>query len=112
MRIEKELPNAVNAASQDPHGRPRVIYEKVNELALEPFVAPDPLRPIYDDEIQLVCWMAIFVYSNCEYLRTYKASSWSEKSRMGAEMVTTNEINFEDFHSQWAVEFFGAGNRS
>ena len=53
--------NAVNAASQDPHEKSRVIYEKVNELALEPFVAPDPLPPIYDDEIQLVCWMAISV---------------------------------------------------
>ena len=61
MRIERELRNAVNAASQDPHEKSRVIYEKVNELALEPFVAPDPLPPIYDDEIQLVCWMAISV---------------------------------------------------
>jgi hypothetical protein len=59
MRIERELRNAVNAASQDPNERSRVIYEKVKELALEPFVAPDPLPPIDDDEIQLVCWMAI-----------------------------------------------------
>lgn len=28
-------------------------------MGLQPFEAPDPLPPIEEDEVKLVCWMAI-----------------------------------------------------
>ena len=34
--------------------------EKVEDLGLQPFEAPDPLPPLEaEDEIKLVCWMVI-----------------------------------------------------
>jgi hypothetical protein len=35
------------------------LVEKVRELGLQPFVQPEPLPVIDEDEIALVCWMAI-----------------------------------------------------
>jgi hypothetical protein len=32
---------------------------KVKELGLQPFVQPDPLPVIEEDEIVLICWMAV-----------------------------------------------------
>ena len=39
--------------------RAKAIVEKVEEIGLEPFHAPDPLPPIDPDQIHLICWMAI-----------------------------------------------------
>ena len=35
------------------------FVEKVEELGLQPFEAPDPLPRIEEDQIKLVCWMVI-----------------------------------------------------
>lgn len=32
---------------------------KISELGLQPFRAPEPLPPIGEDEIHLVCWMGV-----------------------------------------------------
>ena len=36
-----------------------VIAETVRRLALEPFRAPDPLPPIQEEDIRLICWLAV-----------------------------------------------------
>jgi len=35
------------------------IAETVHRLGLEPFRAPDPLLPIQEEDIHLICWMAV-----------------------------------------------------
>jgi hypothetical protein len=57
VRIEKVIREAMegltgNAASAS-------IAEKVKLLGLQPFRAPDPLPPIDEDEISLICWLGI-----------------------------------------------------
>ena len=45
----------------NPHALSVRLAEKVRELGLQPFVAPEPLPVIDEDEVQLVCWMAVDV---------------------------------------------------
>ena len=59
LRIERELRNTFNIPETDPREKSKLVYEKVKDLALEPFIPPDPLPPIDEDEVQLVCWMAV-----------------------------------------------------
>ncbi|MGH7556379.1 MAG: hypothetical protein ACREMD_01080 [Gemmatimonadota bacterium] len=35
------------------------LVEKIRELGLQPFKAPEALDPIDEEEIKLVCWMAV-----------------------------------------------------
>jgi hypothetical protein len=37
----------------------QAIVEEVERIGLEPFQPPEPLPPIREDEVHLVCWMAI-----------------------------------------------------
>jgi len=37
------------------------MVEKVRELGLQPFVHPQPLPVIDEEEIALICWMAVDV---------------------------------------------------
>jgi hypothetical protein len=46
---EVEEPKALSAA----------LVEKVRDLGLQPYEAPEPLPPIEEEEIKLVCWMAV-----------------------------------------------------
>ena len=39
--------------------RRHCIVEVVKRLGLEPFRAPEPLPPIEESEVRLVCWMSI-----------------------------------------------------
>ncbi|MBM3476800.1 MAG: helicase, partial [Armatimonadetes bacterium] len=43
----------------DPYEVSRLIVAKVGELALTPYRAPEPLPPIDEDQIMLICWMAV-----------------------------------------------------
>jgi hypothetical protein len=57
VRIEKVIREAMegltgNAASA-------VIAEKIKLLGLQPYRAPEPLPPIEEDEINLICWLAV-----------------------------------------------------
>jgi hypothetical protein len=36
------------------------VVEVVKHLKLQPFQAREPLPPIEVDEVELVCWMAVF----------------------------------------------------
>lgn len=35
------------------------LVERVHELGLQPYQAPEPLPMIDEEEVQLVCWMAV-----------------------------------------------------
>lgn len=37
----------------------RALIEKITDLGLQPYEAPDPLDPIAEEEVKLVCWMAV-----------------------------------------------------
>jgi hypothetical protein len=59
MRIERALRDVFDRASQDPLMASAALVEKVRELGLQPFVQPQPLPVIDEDEIALICWMAV-----------------------------------------------------
>ena len=59
MRIERDLRNTFNSPGVNPYEQSKLIYEKVRELALEPFIPPEPLPPIDEDEVRLICWIAV-----------------------------------------------------
>jgi hypothetical protein len=59
LRIERELRNTFNMIGTETYEKSKLVYEKVKELALEPFIPPEPLPPIDEDEVRLVCWLAV-----------------------------------------------------
>jgi hypothetical protein len=59
IRIEKQLRAVFQVETTDPVSVSRALVEKIDELGLEPYVAPEPLPLIDRDEIQLICWMAV-----------------------------------------------------
>ena len=58
-RNEKSIRDVFNQELADPLRLSSLLVDKVRELGLQPFQAPDPLPPIERDEIQLIAWMAI-----------------------------------------------------
>jgi len=58
-RYEKELREVYEDESLGPVEKSRRLVGKVEELGLQPFQAPDPLPPIEEDEVKLVCWMIV-----------------------------------------------------
>ena len=57
VRIERQIREAMEpetgvAASS-------AIAETVKRLGLEPFQAPDPLPPIEEQDVKLICWLAV-----------------------------------------------------
>lgn len=58
-RIVKQFRAVFDPESTDPYEVSKAIVEKVRELGLEPFIAPEPLPVIDEDEIMLICWMAV-----------------------------------------------------
>jgi hypothetical protein len=59
MRIENQLREIFRAQEVDPYSLSALLLDKVRELGLEPFQAPEPLPVIDIDEVRLVCWMAV-----------------------------------------------------
>ena len=57
IRIEKQIREAME--SPDGTAASVAIAETVKHLGLEPFRAPDPLPPIEQYDIKLICWMAV-----------------------------------------------------
>lgn len=43
----------------EPKALSAALVEKVRELGLQPYRPPEPLPPIEEEEIKLVCWMAV-----------------------------------------------------
>ena len=58
-RMEHSIREAFTPESDDRLAVSVAIIEKVLELGLQPFRAPDALPPIDHDEIQLIAWTAI-----------------------------------------------------
>jgi hypothetical protein len=56
-RIERQIREAM--VGDDQAAVSAVLATKIRDLGLQPFRAPDPLPPITEDEVRLVCWMAI-----------------------------------------------------
>jgi superfamily II DNA or RNA helicase len=57
-RIQRQVREATRS-SEDPAEQAVAIAEKVEELGLEPSPPPEPLPPVTDDDVHLVCWLAI-----------------------------------------------------
>jgi Superfamily II DNA and RNA helicases len=58
-RYERELRDIYENESLGPVEKSRQLVEKVSDLGLQPFEAPDPLPPIQEDEVKLICWMVV-----------------------------------------------------
>jgi superfamily II DNA or RNA helicase len=57
-RTQRQIRDAMRS-SEDPAEQAAAIAAKVEELGLEPSPPPEPLPPIADDDVHLVCWLAI-----------------------------------------------------
>jgi hypothetical protein len=57
VRYERQIREAMESASGA--AASTAIAETVRRLGLEPFKAPDPLPPIEEGDIRLICWMAV-----------------------------------------------------
>jgi hypothetical protein len=51
-------------SSEDPIEQATAIAATVEELGLQPSPPPEPLPPITDDDVHLVCWLAIAPQEN------------------------------------------------
>jgi superfamily II DNA or RNA helicase len=58
-RYERELRAVYENDSLGPLETSRALIEKIADLGLQPYEAPDPLDPIAEEEVKLVCWMAV-----------------------------------------------------
>lgn len=58
-KYERELREIYEDESLGPIEKSRELVDKVEELGLQPFEAPDPLPPIEEDEVKLICWMIV-----------------------------------------------------
>jgi hypothetical protein len=65
-RYERELRSIYEDEDLGPIEKSRALIEKVDELGLQPYEAPDPLPIIDEDEVKLICWMAITAEENEE----------------------------------------------
>lgn len=57
--IERQFREILDREIEDPLAVSQEIVDKVRELGLQPFAAPEPLPVIEEDEVQLICWMAV-----------------------------------------------------
>jgi superfamily II DNA or RNA helicase len=58
-RIQKSIRDAMRAHPEDPVEQVRAVALVVAELGLEPSPPPEPLPAITEDDVHLVCWLAI-----------------------------------------------------
>jgi hypothetical protein len=63
-RIEYQVRDAMGEAANAAAAL-RVV-EVVRRLKLQPYQAPEPLPPIEIDEVELVCWMAVFASAQAD----------------------------------------------
>lgn len=59
IRYERALREVFDRDSQDPLKASLALVEKIHELGLQPFIQPQPLPVIDEDEIVLICWIAV-----------------------------------------------------
>lgn len=58
-RHENAIREVFKPEEEDPVEVSTALIEKVRELGLQPFIQPEPLPVIDEDEIHLICWMAV-----------------------------------------------------
>lgn len=58
-RIERALREVFDPDAPGDEATTRALAERVRELGLQPWKAPEPLPPIEEDEVVLVVWMAV-----------------------------------------------------
>lgn len=58
-RYERELREIYEDEALSPIEKSRKLIDKIEDLGLQPYEAPDPLPPIKEDEVKLVCWMVV-----------------------------------------------------
>jgi len=58
-REENQLRDVFRQEITEPAEKSRMLIEAIEEIGIEPFEAPKPLPPIKEEEIHLVCWMAL-----------------------------------------------------
>jgi hypothetical protein len=59
MRIERALREVFSPESAKGQATTVAIADRVKELGLQPWKAPEPLPPIDEDDVTLVVWMAV-----------------------------------------------------
>jgi len=59
LRIERQLREVFYEESLDARSISAAVVDKVRELGLRPYRAPEPLPEIDEEDVQLVCWMAV-----------------------------------------------------
>jgi len=59
IRIERQIRTVFEESESKPGVTSKRVFEKVRELGLQPFKAPQPLPPIDEEDIALVCWMIV-----------------------------------------------------
>ena len=59
VRIGRAIKEVFDPDTSDRQTASKALVAKVRELGLQPFVQPEPLPVIDEDEIALVCWMAV-----------------------------------------------------
>jgi superfamily II DNA or RNA helicase len=57
-RIQRQIREAMRS-SEDPAEQSAALAAKVQDLGLEPSPPPEPLPPITDDDVHLVCWLSV-----------------------------------------------------
>ena len=57
-RIERQIREVWEGKAVE-HQKSALLVEKVRELGLQPYQAPQPLPPIDEDQVMLICWMAV-----------------------------------------------------
>lgn len=58
-RYERELREIYESEEFGPVEKSNRLVDKIDELGLQPYDAPDPLPPIDSEEVKLVCWMIV-----------------------------------------------------
>lgn len=59
QQYEREMREVVRDENLDGEEKARRIAEKADDLGLQPYDAPEPLPPIREEEVKLICWMAV-----------------------------------------------------
>ena len=75
LREQRVLREVFRAEHPSDEARVKAVIEAVEEIGLEPFRPPVPLPPIEQDEVHLICWMAIEAqYQRLSYRGTTRLS--------------------------------------
>ena len=59
LRHERAIKEVFDPEAEDPYVASAALVEKIREMGLQPFQQPDPLPPIQEEDVMLICWMAV-----------------------------------------------------